>query len=70
MSDLPPPAPEPDPETSGGVRLQVAGARGRDVGKGVARLGEGTFSRLGLEPGDPIEIVGKKRTAAIAIPLA
>ena len=64
-----PAAPPADPDTAGGIRLQVAGARGRDVGKGVARLGEATFAKLGLEPGDPIEILGKKRTAAVAIPL-
>ena len=69
MPSPPPPVPDLDPEAAGGVRLQVAGASGRDVGKGVARLGEATFQRLGLEPGDPIEIVGKKRTAAVAIPL-
>ena len=67
-ADAPPESPAADP--AGGLRLQVAGARGRDVGKGVARLGEAAFRRLGLEPGDPIEIVGKKRTAAVAIPLA
>ena len=72
MADPDAPAPT-DPDLSdpaGGVRLQVAGARGRDVGKGVARLSDVTFRTLGLEPGDPIEIVGKKRTAAVAIPLA
>ena len=63
-----PPA-DPAADAAGGLRLQVAGARGRDVGKGVARLGETAFRNLGLEPGDPIEIVGKKRTAAVAIPL-
>ena len=68
MADPAPPTPDADPD-AGGLRLQVAGARGRDVGKGVARLSEQTFRNLGLEPGDPIEIDGKKRTAAVAIPL-
>ena len=67
---MPDAAPTDPPADAAGLRLQVAGARGRDVGKGVARLGEGAFRNLGLEPGDPIEIVGKKRTAAVAIPLS
>ena len=49
------------------VRLQVAGAGAQDVGKGTARISRGAFQTLGLREGDPIEIVGKKTTAAIAL---
>ncbi|HET9986291.1 MAG TPA: CDC48 family AAA ATPase [Longimicrobiales bacterium] len=49
------------------IRLQVAGARSRDVGRGVARLGQRAFDALGLEEGQVIEIQGKRTTAAIAL---
>ena len=51
-----------------GVRLQVAGANERDVGKGTARLNEQAFQELGIKQGDVIEIVGQRATAAIALP--
>ncbi|MBB4636938.1 CDC48 family AAA ATPase [Longimicrobium terrae] len=50
------------------IRVQVAGAKGPDVGKGVARLGRQTFERLGLSEGEVVEIVGKRTTAALALP--
>jgi transitional endoplasmic reticulum ATPase len=49
------------------VRLQVAGAGSQDVGKGTARISRDAFQTLELREGDPIEIVGKKTTAAIAL---
>ena len=51
-----------------GVRLQAAGANEKDVGKGTARLNEKAFEELGIEQGDVIEIVGRRRTVAIALP--
>ena len=51
-----------------GVRLQVAGAKPQDVGKGVARIGTRAIAELGIREGDVIEIVGKRSTAAIALP--
>ncbi|HSH45777.1 MAG TPA: CDC48 family AAA ATPase [Longimicrobiales bacterium] len=51
-----------------GVRLQVAGAKVKDSGKGVARVGRGAMDRLGIRQGDVIEIAGKRTTAAIALP--
>ncbi len=51
-----------------GLRLQVAGANDRDVGKGTARLNKKAFKELGIDQGDVIEIVGEERTAAIALP--
>jgi transitional endoplasmic reticulum ATPase len=49
------------------VRLQVAGTKPEDVGKGVARLGRGAMDRLGINEGDIVEIAGKRSTAAIAL---
>jgi transitional endoplasmic reticulum ATPase len=51
----------------GPVRLQVAGTRPEDVGKGVARLSHGAFERVGVQEGEVIEIRGKRSTAAIAL---
>lgn len=51
-----------------GVRLQVAGAKPQDVGKGVARIGASAFRGLGIQEGDTIAVVGKRLTAAIALP--
>jgi transitional endoplasmic reticulum ATPase len=49
------------------VRLQVAGAKTEDVGKGVARLGRGALKQLGIREGDVVELEGKRATAAIAL---
>jgi transitional endoplasmic reticulum ATPase len=49
------------------VRLQVAGTKPEDVGKGVARLGRGAMDRLAVQEGDIVEITGKRSTAAIAL---
>ncbi len=50
------------------VRLQVAGANERDVGKGTARVGKRVFEELRLKQGDPIEIIGQRTTVALALP--
>jgi transitional endoplasmic reticulum ATPase len=49
------------------ARLQVAGTKPEDVGKGVARIGRVALDRLGLAEGDVIEITGKRSTAAMAL---
>jgi transitional endoplasmic reticulum ATPase len=49
------------------VRLQVARARPHDVGRGVARLSPEALRSLGVAEGDVIEVIGKRRTAAIAL---
>lgn len=49
------------------IRLQVAGAKAPDVGKGTARLNRKALRALGLAEGDIIEIAGKRGTAAIAL---
>ncbi|HUE97141.1 MAG TPA: AAA family ATPase, partial [Longimicrobiaceae bacterium] len=48
------------------TRLQVAGTKPEDVGKGVARLGRRAMEALGIDEGDIVEIQGKRSTAAIA----
>jgi transitional endoplasmic reticulum ATPase len=55
-------------ETTSGTRLQVANARAEDSGRGFARIGQTVFNTLGLRPGEPIEIVGKRHTTALAFP--
>jgi transitional endoplasmic reticulum ATPase len=52
------------------LRLQVARARPADVGRGIARLSFRALRALGLSGGEVVEIVGKRRTAAIARPLS
>jgi transitional endoplasmic reticulum ATPase len=49
------------------ARLQVAGTKPEDVGKGVARLGSRAMERLGIVEGEVVEITGKRSTAAIAL---
>ena len=50
------------------VSLRVAEARSRDVGRGIARLDPEAMEKLGLTPGDVVEISGKRRTVAICWP--
>src|SRR5690606_636077 len=50
----------------GTVRLQVAAARQEESGRGVARMPRSAFQALGITEGDPIEIEGKRVTAATA----
>ena len=49
------------------TRLQVAGTKPEDVGKGVARLGRSAMENLSVSEGDVVEITGKRSTAAIAL---
>ena len=53
---------------AGTVRLQVAAARQEESGRGVARMPRSAFQALGITEGDPVEIEGKRVTAAIAMP--
>lgn len=50
------------------LRLLVADARQRDVGRGIARVDQKTMQKLNIGAGDVIEIVGKRTTSAIAWP--
>ncbi len=49
-------------------RLQVAGAKPQDAGTGTARLTRQALQSLGMTEGDVLEIIGKRTTAAIALP--
>jgi transitional endoplasmic reticulum ATPase len=53
-----------------GVVLRVAEARSRDVGRGIVRIDRAAMSKLGIEPGDVVEIEGKRSTVAIVWPQA
>ncbi|MBO0710132.1 MAG: CDC48 family AAA ATPase [Acetobacteraceae bacterium] len=55
-----------EPEAKG-AHVQVANARPEEVGKGVARVSRATFQALGMQPGEAIEIIGKRHTAAVAV---
>lgn len=52
-------------ETSGSVKLKVAEADQRDVGKGVARIDERNREKLGINVFDVVEIRGERVTSAI-----
>ncbi len=47
------------------VTLRVAEALGQDVGHGRARIDDATRKKLGVSPGDIIEIIGEKSTPAL-----
>ena len=48
------------------VQLRVLDSRQRDVARGIARIDQRTMQKLGVSSGDVIEILGKKKTSAIA----
>ena len=54
--------------SSEAVTLRVAEARSRDVGRGIARIDPEIVEKLGLTPGDVVEISGKRKTVAICWP--
>ena len=51
------------------IQLRVAESSRVDVGRGIARVGSLTRERLNINPGDTIEIKGKKSAVAIIWPL-
>jgi transitional endoplasmic reticulum ATPase len=55
-------------ESSPTIHLRVAEAKHRDVGKRRARIESGSMHHLGIEPGEVIEIIGKRNTAVTAWP--
>ena len=55
-------------ESSPTIRLRVAEAKHRDVGKRRARIESVSMHHLGIEPGEVIEIIGKRNTAVTAWP--
>jgi len=50
------------------VKLKVVDAKWRDFARGIARIDMKTMRELGVSSGDVIEIIGKRRTSAIAWP--
>ncbi len=50
------------------VQLKVGDAKQRDVARGIARIDQKTMEKLQVSAGDVIEIVGKRKTSAIAWP--
>ena len=58
----------PSREKSDEIVLRVTEARPRDSGKRRVRIDVSAMKRLNLEPGDVVEIIGKKKTVAIVWP--
>ena len=54
-------------DEAGDVRAQVANARAEDVGRGVARVGAAVLQSLGLQEGQPIEIIGKRHMGIVLL---
>lgn len=50
------------------LRLKVSEALGRDVGRALARMDPADIKALGVEIGDILEIVGKRRTVCKVMP--
>ncbi|NPA85890.1 MAG: AAA family ATPase [bacterium] len=50
------------------LRLRVAEAWQSDVDKGIVRIDREAMRKLGIKPGDVVEIIGKRKTVAIAHP--
>jgi transitional endoplasmic reticulum ATPase len=50
------------------IQLRVAEAYARDVGRGIVRMDPKAMEEAGISTGDAVEIIGKKRTAAICWP--
>jgi len=53
---------------SSALKLKVAEALPKDLGRGLARLDPADMGRLGLEVGDIVEVAGKRTTVARAMP--
>ncbi|WP_048147867.1 CDC48 family AAA ATPase [Palaeococcus ferrophilus] len=52
-------------DTKEEIKLRVAEALKRDVGRGIVRFDRKYQRQLGVEPGDIVELVGERSTAAI-----
>jgi transitional endoplasmic reticulum ATPase len=51
-----------------GLRLKVTEALGKDVGRALVRMDPADIKALGVEIGDIVEIVGKRRTVCKVMP--
>lgn len=50
---------------SGEIELRVAEALQQDVGKGIVRIDKELLNKIGISPGDVVDIIGKRTTGAI-----
>ncbi|WP_099211891.1 CDC48 family AAA ATPase [Thermococcus henrietii] len=50
------------------IKLKVASAYQRDVGRGIVRIDRTAMRELNVQPGDIVEIIGTKNTAAVVWP--
>jgi transitional endoplasmic reticulum ATPase len=50
------------------IQLRVAEAKHRDIGKRRARIDILSMDRLGIEPGEVVELIGKRSTPVTAWP--
>jgi len=50
------------------LTLKVTEAQGRDVGRGIGRIDPEQMKKLGLDIGDVVEIIGKKKTVIKLMP--
>ncbi|NJE60257.1 CDC48 family AAA ATPase [Thermococcus sp. 21S7] len=50
------------------VKLKVASAYQRDVGRGIVRIDRKAMREIGVQSGDIIEVIGTKNTAAVVWP--
>ena len=50
------------------IKLKVGEAYQKDVYKGIVRMDPEAMRKIGVEPGDIVEIVGKKKTVAVVYP--
>lgn len=50
---------------SGEIELRVAEALQQDVGKGIVRIDPDLLVKIGISPGDVVDIIGKRTTGAI-----
>lgn len=50
------------------VQLRVAEAKQRDIGRRIARIDTVAYRELDLNPGDAVELIGKRSTVAIVWP--
>ncbi|MFX1518606.1 MAG: CDC48 family AAA ATPase [Promethearchaeota archaeon] len=55
-------------ENTNNLTVRVLESRQRDVGRGIARVDQNIMTRAGLSSGDVIEIIGKRKTAAVVWP--
>ncbi|WP_297065519.1 CDC48 family AAA ATPase [Thermococcus sp.] len=50
------------------IKLKVASAYQRDVGRGIVRIDRRAMREIGVQTGDIVEIIGTKNTAAVVWP--